>query len=113
MLRFEMKQKNNYSVVAFLDDEGKAELTGQDLLHLFNQDKDSFPMDYIDPFVGFTGQITAHVLGQRGIEQALDAYHTYKNMLSYPPGYELALVRAKNQTAPEAGCAVVVEQMSQ
>lgn len=110
MLRFAMKQKNSFSVVVFIDNEGKVEIDGSELLRMFNNEQSAFPMDYVDPSTGFSGHITANILGQPGIQEALRAYQLYKTVLDYPPGYESALVNAKDQTIPESDCTVTIEQ---
>ena len=76
LLQFEMKRKNPYRVIVFLDRHGHAQLDRAVLLREFRQDLAAFPMDYIDPVAGFTGQITAAPLQREAIDCALAACHS-------------------------------------
>jgi hypothetical protein len=96
-LRFGMRSKNSYSYLVFLDKEGAATVSAEQLLRAFDEERQTFIMDYNDPRTAFNGSVTAKVLAEAEICDALEAYALYEGKLWFPAGYKehLALALAK------------------
>lgn len=94
-----METRNHYRLVVFLDATGRAEVTEADLLRSAREDAAAFPMDYVDLATGYAGLITAELLSAEGIDRALEAQAVYRKVLTYPPGYREALLRARRLAA--------------
>ena len=99
-LRFEMRSKNSFSYVVFLDSQGTASASREELLSVFDEERQAFIMDYDDPRIAFTGKITAKVLSSAELKSALDAFQMFRGKLSFPTNYEerlnVALRRGQN-----------------
>jgi hypothetical protein len=99
-LRFEMHSKNSFDYTVFLNHEGRATVSAEELLRTFDEDRSMFIMDYDDPRLGFTGRITAKVLSTSELHSAVDALETFRGKCSFPVGYEgnlrAALARGQN-----------------
>lgn len=99
-LRFEMRSKNSYSYVLFLDSQGTASTSREELLTAFDEERQTFIMDYDDPRVVFTGTITAKALSSAELKSALEAFQMFRGKLSFPAHYEervkAALRRGQN-----------------
>lgn len=102
-LSFEMKEKNSFTYTAFLGSDGIAEISGDELLQTFHEDKAMFMSDYVDPLSGFTGRITAKVLSTAELLEAVKAFEVFRRVCSFPIGYEehlrAALVRGQDPNA--------------
>jgi hypothetical protein len=85
LLCFKMVRKNDYYIVVFLDSEGRAELTQNQMLERFEAIARYAMMDYIGARGGFTGTIEAEVLAKQAIEDAIQAFE--RDSFDYPPGY--------------------------
>jgi len=86
-LRFHMKQKNSFTYIVFSDTNGAAEVRSDVLLTSFDQDRDTFLMDYKDPRAAFDGGITARIMSVDELKDALAAYETFREGLSFPCDY--------------------------
>jgi hypothetical protein len=97
-LYFEMSIKNNFGYLAFLGHDGTATISKKELTDQFDEERNMFLMDYVDPRVAFTGKITAKVLGVEGIVRALEAFTLYRKHVAYPMDYEknLRMALSKN-----------------
>ena len=93
-LCFEMKEKNNYYYTVFLGPDGCAEITGDQLLLTFNEDRVMFMSDYIDLLSGFTGRITAKALSISELRDAIKASESFSHVCSFPIGYSKNLTAA-------------------
>jgi hypothetical protein len=87
MLTFRMRQKNHFHYLAFLDADGRAVLAADTFLKFFDEEREAFIMDYVDPREGFTGEIEAVVMDQVMLERALKTFQSYSKHLTYPGGY--------------------------
>lgn len=87
-LRFGMERKNSFSYMVFLDSKGSATVSQEELLGFFDEQRNAFIMDYGDPRLGFTGEISAKVLSTAELHAAADALRMFKGKLRYPAGYE-------------------------
>jgi hypothetical protein len=90
-LSFEMRRKNSFTYTVFLDSRGAAEISDRDLLTTFDEDVRTFLMDYVDPRSHFTGRITATVMSDRELQQAVEAFEMFRGHLSFPARYESRL----------------------
>ena len=97
VLSFKMKWKNRFSYMLFLDRNGNAQVFGEQLLRYFDQERATFIMDYCDPRLGFTGDISAQVLGTSELQNAWQALEMFRGKIWYPEGYEEKLQRALQQ----------------
>ena len=109
-LKFGMSKKNDYSYIAFLDSEGIAKVTKDELLRDFDESQKLFGMDYCNPREYFTGRIETHVLSKEEIERAISACGTFKNC-AYPPNH-LANLKIALLSNAENKCVVSVEQVA-
>jgi len=104
-LCFEMKNKNNFTYTVFLDPYGTAMISSDELLKNFNEDRKMFLSDYTDPMTNFTGKITANVMNEADLNNAMKAFCVFKNKCSFPAGYmehlKVALSRSKDANAPQ------------
>jgi hypothetical protein len=87
-LLFEMLKKNKFGYPVFVNAEGVAELSGEELLKAFDETKSTFINDYVDPRRNFTGRITAKALSVLELDRALKAFEMFRGKVSYPVGYE-------------------------
>jgi hypothetical protein len=108
-LCFEASKKNNFNYILFVDSNGRAEASGNELLRTFDEDRQMFLMDYEDPRLVFTGNISAKVLSKGEIDQAVSALSIYRTVCKYPANYEANLTRAKNVRRDEQSYRVVLE----
>jgi hypothetical protein len=90
-LRFGMNAKNSYSYLAFLNSQGIAQVSSDELLRTFAEERSIAIMDYVDPRIGFTGKIGAKIFDTNEILGAIHAYEMFKSVLSYPDNYEAQL----------------------
>lgn len=93
-LRFEMRSKNSFSYVVFLDSHGATSASREEILSVFDEERQTFIMDYDDPRVSFTGRITAKVLNSEELKNALEAFQMFRGKLSFPENYEERLKAA-------------------
>jgi hypothetical protein len=105
-LRFEMRRKNAFDYIVFLDAQGVAEVSGEELLRAFDEERFAFLMDYADPRSDFTGHIVARALPPQEVESALKAFRMYRGHLAYPEGYEKKLLDALDRSRGASECAV-------
>ena len=98
-LSFESSRKNHFHYTLFVDRDGFAEVSAEELLRTFDEDRSIFMMDYDDPRLVFTGRITATVMSTCELERALGAFDLYRGGFSFPIGYEdnLRLAIARGQ----------------
>ncbi|SRR6266478_7259488 len=111
ILRFQMKKKNDFYYTVFLDERGEARVEENELLRSFDQDRNLFLMDYVDPRTMFNGQIEARILTRKEIETTIREHETYKLHVSYPPDY-LAKLKAALRVNLECNCTLTVEQIN-
>jgi hypothetical protein len=78
----------------FVDSPGTATVSGDELLKAFDQERQTFIMDYDDPRLAFAGKVTAKVLSTAELRSALDAFNMFRGEISYPNGYESRLIGA-------------------
>jgi hypothetical protein len=93
MLRFGMVQKNDFAYLAFLDRDGRAEITKSDYLRLFDEMINYALMDYHNPRGAFNGTVSADVMTQVQVEGAIHAHSLYSGF-PYPEGYRECLINA-------------------
>jgi hypothetical protein len=108
LLRFKMKRKNDFTFIHFLN--GRKELNHDEMIKEINQTVGFFPMDYVKPPHGFTGEIIAQIMNTSEIERAIQAYETFKNYWDYPLDYVTNLTQALISNA-ESNCTIVVKQV--
>jgi Domain of unknown function (DUF6881) len=87
-LCFESNRKNHFYYPLFVDRDGFAEVSGEELLRTFDEERSMFIMDYDDPRLVFTGRITAEVQSNADLEGALGAIEIFRGECSFPEGYE-------------------------
>lgn len=107
-LRFEMHSKNNYNYIVFLDSRGTASASREEILSVFDEERQTFIMDYDDPRVAFTGKITAKALSSTEIKSAMDAFQMFRSKLSFPEKYEERLKKALRRGQNPDDCQVEV-----
>jgi hypothetical protein len=105
---FHMHRKNHFHYVVFLDADGAAEVSGQQLLRFFDDERALFIMDYGDPRAEFTGLVTARALGVQDLAKAIEALKMYQGYVAYPANYPAQLKRATNRNQNAPGCHVEV-----
>jgi hypothetical protein len=88
---FKSNKKNDFHFTLFVDSNGFAKVTGEELLRTFDEDRAMFIMDYQDPRLVFTGNITTKVLSNSELARSLSALDIYRGMCSFPTGYEKKL----------------------
>lgn len=110
-LRFSMSKKNDFYYTVFLDAKGQAEVSRGELLRSFDADRNFFLMDYCDPRILFSGQITAHVLTSGEIAKAIQARDMFKKF-PYPENYFENLKLALTASPDDGKVAIGVEQIS-
>jgi hypothetical protein len=93
-LFFEMSKKNNFDYLLFAGPGSVAEVGGDTLLSWFDETRELFLMDYVDPRACFTGRITAKVLGRDELKGALKAFQLFNGLSAYPDNYEANLKAA-------------------
>jgi len=93
-LRFEMRIKNSFNYIVFLDSHGAASVSAEELLRVFDEERQAFMMDYDDPRIGFTGKVTVKMLSTVELKNALEAFNTFRGKLSFPEDYEARLKAA-------------------
>ncbi len=107
LLRFGMSEKNDYYYFVFLDDKGQAEVSIDELLKSFDQDRNFFLMDYSNPRFAFTGQVEAHVKTSKEIEGVMREYEKYKRHFNFPPNYLENLKKALSANL-ESHCTIKI-----
>lgn len=90
-LCFHMKRKNHYWYTVFLDHNGCAEISGEELLRSFFEDSSFFLMDYVDARAAFTGRVSAKVKSTSELEGAVKVFEDFRKYYPYAPGYEKGL----------------------
>jgi hypothetical protein len=108
-LVFGMARKNDFTYLVFLGPDGIAAVSGATLLESFDQKRNTFLMDYVDPRRAFTGRITARVLTSSELDRALTAFNMFRKYLVYPGGYETKLRAAISRGQDPKGYAVEVK----
>jgi len=93
-LCFMMAAKNHFNYFVFLDDNGTGEVRKRDYLAAFDEDRNAFMMDYVDPRLAFTGVIEATVLQKSDLEAAIRAYDLFRGAFAYPEGHRVRLESA-------------------
>ena len=83
-----MREKNAFSYLVFLDSHGDAEISGEELLRAFDEERNIFIMDYIDPRIGYTGKMDCRMLDPNELQRALDAFQMFRGKMSFPANYE-------------------------
>ena len=96
-LSFHMNKKNDFNYIVFLDANGQARVSQDELLEVFDKEGNVFLMDYANPRTAFTGKVSALILNASDIQQAFEAYQRYKSFLVYPDHYEDRLKAAIKQ----------------
>ena len=109
ILLFKMKSKNDFSYIVFLDSNGIAEVFREDILKHFDEQRNVFIMDYIDPRIGFTGEMSAHILSSSELKGALSAFQMFRDKLWYPSKYEERLNKAIAQGQDSGGFKVELQ----
>jgi hypothetical protein len=104
-----MKRKNSFHYTVFVNASGTVEVSGSELLNTFEEDRAVFLMDYADPRTGFTGRISAKVLGAVELERAVQALEMFRGKVSFPSGYEVNLRAAAARGQSPDDYAVEVE----
>ncbi len=97
-LRVPCRKKNDFTYTIFLNDTGRAELLGKELLRCFDRERELFLMDYEDPRTAWDGRILAHAMSGVEISSALGAFAMYRSVVEYPDGYETNLLAAADLT---------------
>lgn len=87
-LCFEMCRKNNYNYVVFLDANGCAEISHDELAAHFLAEHEFALMDYVPAKAGFTGKVSGRMWSRADLENAAKAYAAFHRFFPYPPGYE-------------------------
>lgn len=96
-LRFESSKKNHFYYLLFVDRDGFADVSGDELLRTFDETRSTFIMDYDDPRLVFTGHITAKVQNNADLAGALRALNMFRGKCSFPEGYEEKLKSAASR----------------
>ncbi|MFO0859664.1 MAG: hypothetical protein U0570_03845 [Phycisphaerales bacterium] len=97
-LVFQMKCKNDFSTIAFVDHSGSALLHRKDLFDEFDGERELFLMDYGDPRTDFTGAIVGNIMTRQEIAAAIQAYEMFRDVARYEPRYysKLAIAQGKD-----------------
>jgi hypothetical protein len=93
-LQFPCQQKNDFSYTVFLNESGRAELTGEEILRCFDRERQVFLMDYEDPRTAWDGRVLAHAMSRDELSSALSAFNLYRDVVEYPDGYKTNLLAA-------------------
>src|SRR2546430_1793145 len=93
-LCFRMSRKNDFNFFVFLDESGSAKLRQSEYLRHFDQQRDFFLMDYVDPRGAFTGDIAATVLNVDDLKSAIRALDRFRGNFAYPEGHGERLEKA-------------------
>jgi hypothetical protein len=108
-LSFAMLKKYSFDFVVFLGADGSAEISEDELLAWFDQERSMFIMDYVDARTNFIGQVTAKVLNTSELQGALRAFEKYSRYSRYPDHYRELLNRAIGRGQDPAKYHVVVQ----
>jgi hypothetical protein len=108
-LRFKMSRKNDFGYVAFVDANGQATISADELLQQFYVDWELAIMDYIDPRTGFTGEISVRVLSTVELTGANKAYELFHKYVQYPVDYKRNLDSALKRRQNPADFSVTVD----
>jgi hypothetical protein len=86
---FETDYKNDYaSILGPSDEYGKAELNRQIILHDAAITMELGLQDFGPIEKCFTGKIFVHIMDEKELGAALDAYELFKDVVDYPSGYK-------------------------
>ncbi len=86
---FETDFKNNYiSIFGPSDKYGKAELDRQAILHNAAVSWELGLQDFGPIEKCFTGKVFVHLMDEKELKAALDAYELFKSVVDYPSGYK-------------------------
>ena len=108
-LAFQMRLKNKFNYILFVDGTGKAEVSSETFLAFFDQTRETFIMDYVDPRLGFTGSVSSQVLGPSELKSACDALEMFRGKMWYPESYEENLKRALRRNPKPSAYQVEME----
>jgi len=103
------RKKNDLHYTLFTDHDGSAQVTGDELLHCFDEERSSFIMDYGDPRIVFSGGITASVMSNTELARAVAAFNVYRGTFSFPSDYEQHLKLAASRGQDPANYQVTLE----
>lgn len=105
---FEMRKKNKFTYITFLNDDGISDIRGDELLRMFDVSRHVFLMDYVDPRTNFTGKITTKVLSDLDLIHAAEGLEAFQGKVAFPPDYEKNLREAVRRGQDPIGYAVEV-----
>ena len=106
-ITFGMAEKNDFDYITFLDATGRAEISREQLLRSFDQERQFFLMDFADPRTAFNGDIQAELLTKEDVETAIEAYGKFSSHYDYPHGYLDGLKLALTAN-PQSRCTIHV-----
>lgn len=110
-LLFGMNWKNAHSYLVFPDPNGVVEVDREELFKSFDEERNTFIMDFADPRLAFSGEITAKVLSLPEVQKALETYRLFRRAVTYPEGYEQKLEKALKHDFLPVGSHVKVEAL--
>jgi len=107
-IRFGMSKKNDFYYVIFVDANGNAKVSAEELSQ-FDETRSVFLMDYVDPRSSFDGRITADVLSDLDLQREIAAFELFRGTVAFPKGYERNLGNAasRGQKPDDYGVEVV------
>jgi hypothetical protein len=95
-VQIETAFKNDFwSTFGPTDSEGSVAFSRDDLLRRGDQDRTLFLMDYGHPEIDYTGHMEVHPMGREALRRAIDAYHQFQQVVSFPPRYAEQLQEAR------------------
>jgi hypothetical protein len=94
---FGMSKKNDFYYVIFVDANGNAKVSAEELLRQFDETRSMFLMDYVDPRSSFDGRITAEVLSDLDLQRAIAAFELFRGTVAFPKDYERNLGNAASR----------------
>ncbi len=93
-LEFPTNYKNNFYYSVFLNKEGFARVTREELLDSFDTDRELALMDYGDPRRVIDGEIKAIIKNVEQLRSALKAYYNFERIVLFEDNYEEKLAAA-------------------
>jgi len=91
-LELPMARKNNYRLpVGPADERGRFMIAGGNIADVLKSINDLFPMDYVGPAAGWTGEIRIRPVNRSAVQRLRNAHSTWGHTGIYPPGFTESL----------------------
>jgi hypothetical protein len=88
----EMARRNAFNLILGpADAAGMLKVSRSQLLERAQQDRDLFPLDFVNPATDWTGRIRVDVINLADVNKALQAHRSFKHLIAYPPDFDARL----------------------